>query len=177
MESYDITLYLWFPSSMLLGLPCFLNHFSFTNNCVTSFEKIFKSFHSIYCNIRSWLLASSVIFSTAIHKLPAKMELAPLIGFSSPSLLVVYNQSTFDLQCNPPYIVKIFLIFWSISLRFSFFHSVLLATFLKVGTTYVLMVLNTFFVYAVNFKSRFNIWKLDSHYSKKFAFFAWLKAL
>ena len=33
-----------------------------------------------------------------------------------------------------------------------FFHSVLLATFLKVGTTYMLMVLNTFFVSTVNFK-------------------------
>ena len=50
-------------------------------------------------------------------------------------------------------------------------HSVLLATFLKVGTTHVLMVFNTFLISTVNFINSFNLWKLDSHYQKNLRYF------
>ena len=52
-----------------------------------------------------------------------------------------------------------------------FSHSVLLATFLKVGTTHVLMVFNTFLISTVNFINSFNLWKLDSHYQKNLRYF------
>ena len=52
-----------------------------------------------------------------------------------------------------------------------FSHSVLLATFLKVGTTHVLMVFNTFLISTVNFINSFNLWMLDSHYQKNLRYF------
>ena len=72
-------------------------------------------------------------------------------------------QPTIHRKPLPNTLIKFFEVLFS--------HSVLLATFLKVGTTHALMVFNTFLISTVNFINSFNLWKLDSHYQKNLRYF------
>ena len=74
-----------------------------------------------------------------------------------PSLLGRYNRSTFDLGCSPPYMVKIFLFFWSISFPSSFVHSVIPTLYQTASTTNVFIAWNTCFEFNFHFHIAFNL--------------------
>ena len=73
-----------------------------------------------------------------------------------------YNHPTFDLGCNPRYMVIIFLAFWSISFTPSLVHSVHSITpalYRTVGTTHVPIAWDTCFAFNFDFNVAVNLLK------------------
>ena len=80
-----------------------------------------------------------------------------LISPLPPLLLGRYNRLPFYLECNPPYMVIIFLVFQSTFFSSSFVYSIMPGLYQTVGTSHVFITWNTCFAFNFYFNITLNL--------------------
>ena len=108
-------------------------------------------------------IAVMIRFSLLPRAYDAKFSLSSLTQSSMlisplpPLLLGRYNRLPFYLECNPPYMVIIFLVFQSTFFSSSFVYSIMPGLYQTVGTSHVFITWNTCFAFNFYFNIALNL--------------------